>query len=59
VSDADILASPGPPRHCSLASSCVPTFREQVAIAEIFSDMDAEVAALEQRRDKTCALKQG
>ena len=32
---------------------------EQTAIAKVLSDMDAELAALEQRRDKTRALKQG
>jgi type I restriction enzyme S subunit len=32
---------------------------EQLAIATILSDMDAEIAALEQKRDKTRALKQG
>ena len=32
---------------------------EQTAIAEVLSDMDAELAALEQRRAKTHALKQG
>ena len=32
---------------------------EQTAIAEVLSDMDAELAAVEQRRDKTRALKQG
>jgi type I restriction enzyme S subunit len=32
---------------------------EQAAIAAVLSDMDAEIAALEQRRDKTRALKQG
>jgi type I restriction enzyme S subunit len=32
---------------------------EQTAIATILSDMDAEIAALEARRDKTRALKQG
>ena len=38
----------------------VPTdIPEQTAIAEVLSDMDAELAALEQRRDKTRALKQG
>ena len=37
----------------------LPTLPEQIAIAEILSDMDAELAALTQRRDKTCALKQG
>ena len=37
----------------------LPQFFEQQAIATILSDMDAEIAALEQRRDKTHALKQG
>ena len=37
----------------------LPTIPEQTAIAEVLSDMDAEVAALEQRRDKTRAIKQG
>ena len=37
----------------------VPPLAEQTAIAEVLSDMDAELAALEQRRDKTRALKQG
>jgi len=32
---------------------------EQTAIAEVLTEMDAELAALEQRRDKTRALKQG
>jgi type I restriction enzyme S subunit len=32
---------------------------EQTAIATVLSDMDLELAALEQRRDKTRALKQG
>ena len=36
-----------------------PTFAEQTAIATVLSDMDAEIAALEARRDKTRALKQG
>ena len=31
---------------------------EQTAIAEVLTEMDAELAALEQRREKTCALKQ-
>ena len=31
---------------------------EQTAIAEILTDMDAELTALEQRREKTRALKQ-
>jgi type I restriction enzyme, S subunit len=37
----------------------IPPFPEQTAIAEVLSDMDAEIAALERRRDKTRALKQG
>jgi restriction endonuclease S subunit len=36
-----------------------PPFAEQTAIAEVLSNMDAELAALEQRRDKTRNLKQG
>ena len=32
---------------------------EQTAIATVLSDMDTELAALESRRDKTLALKQG
>ncbi|MHB1199292.1 MAG: restriction endonuclease subunit S [Polaromonas sp.] len=36
-----------------------PIREEQEAIVTILSDMDAELAALEARRDKTRALKQG
>jgi type I restriction enzyme S subunit len=36
-----------------------PPEEEQTAIATVLSDMDAELAALEARRDKTRALKQG
>lgn len=36
-----------------------PTIEEQSAIATVLSDMDADLAALEQQRDKTRALKQG
>jgi len=36
----------------------VPTVPEQIAIAGALTDMDAELAALEQRREKTRALKQ-
>ena len=32
---------------------------EQTAIATVLTDMDAELASLEQRREKTRALKQG
>jgi len=37
----------------------VPTAEEQQAIAGILSDMDAEIKALQARRDKTQAIKQG
>jgi type I restriction enzyme S subunit len=37
----------------------VPKVPEQIAIAEVLSDMDAELAALEERREKISALKQG
>ena len=37
----------------------LPQVQEQRAIAAIFSDMDAETATLEQRRDKTSGIKQG
>ncbi|MHB1813555.1 MAG: restriction endonuclease subunit S [Steroidobacteraceae bacterium] len=36
----------------------IPSLPEQTAIAAILSDMDAELSALEERRDKTRALKQ-
>jgi type I restriction enzyme S subunit len=35
-----------------------PTLAEQTAIAAVLSDMDAEIAALEHRREKTRAVKQ-
>lgn len=37
----------------------LPAIREQNAIATVLSDMDAEIAALEARREKTRAIKQG
>ena len=37
----------------------LPTVAEQTAIAEVLTEMDAELAGLEQRRAKTRALKQG
>ena len=37
----------------------LPPVEEQTAIAQVLSDMDAEIAALEARRDKTRAIKQG
>ena len=36
-----------------------PEINEQTAIAAVLSDMDAEIAALEARRDKTRDIKQG
>lgn len=36
-----------------------PDYEEQVNIVSVLSDMDAEIAAMEQRRDKTHAIKQG
>ncbi|MBW4495400.1 MAG: restriction endonuclease subunit S [Oscillatoria princeps RMCB-10] len=36
-----------------------PSEKEQQAIAQVLSDMDAEIAALENRRAKTQAIKQG
>ena len=36
----------------------IPDEKEQTAIMNVLSDMDAELAALEARRDKTRALKQ-
>jgi type I restriction enzyme S subunit len=37
----------------------LPSIPEQTAIATVLSDMDTEIAALEARREKTRALKQG
>lgn len=37
----------------------LPPLPEQTAIAEILSDMDAEIATLKARREKTALLKQG
>ncbi len=37
----------------------LPSFPEQTAIATVLSDMEAEIAALEKRREKTRDLKQG
>ena len=38
---------------------CFPNFQEQIAIARVLSDMDAEIESLEQKRDKYVMLKQG
>ena len=40
-------------------SFVVPSVSEQNAIVRVLSDMDAEIAGLEARRDKTRAVKQG
>ncbi len=40
-------------------SIVLPESSEQAAIAAVLSDMDTEIDALEQRREKTRALKQG
>ena len=37
----------------------MPSIQEQNAIVRVLSDIDAEIVALEQRRDKTIAIKQG
>ena len=37
----------------------IPSLFEQTAIATILSDLDTEIVALEQKRDKLRALKQG
>ena len=37
----------------------IPPLPEQIAIATILAEMDVELAGLEQRRDKTRAVKQG
>jgi len=45
--------------HVASVEMRLPSVTEQVAIAEVLTDMDAEIAALEARRDKTRGLKQG
>lgn len=37
----------------------IPKIEEQTAIAEVLSDMDTEIEALEKKRDKYKAVKQG
>jgi type I restriction enzyme S subunit len=44
--------------HIASAELPLPPLAEQTAIASVLSDMDAEIAALERRRDKTKLLKQ-
>ena len=46
-------------RDMANLSFAVPSVAEQTAIAAVLLDMDAEIAVLEQRRDKTLAIKQG
>lgn len=43
--------------HIASVELCLPSIQEQTAIATVLSDMDAEISALEARRDKTSALK--
>ncbi len=45
--------------HVASVEMALPSVNEQTAIAAALSDMDAEIAALEARRDKTRAIKQG
>ena len=47
------------PKFRAMTVRFPPNVEEQNAIASVLSDMDAEIAALEQRRDKTRAIKQG
>ena len=45
--------------HLAEIELTLPPLPEQRAIATVLSDMDAEIAALERRLDKTRAIKQG
>jgi type I restriction enzyme S subunit len=49
----------GPAHLKKINVNLPPKMEEQTAIASVLSDMDAELTALEQQRDKTLALKQG
>jgi type I restriction enzyme, S subunit len=42
-----------------LPQLAVPSLKEQTAIATVLSDMDAEISALEVRREKTRLVKHG
>ena len=44
--------------NCNSIPILLPSLPEQRAIAKVLSDIDSEISALEQRRDKTKALKQ-
>ena len=46
-------------RDMAKFSYMAPCIREQRAIVDILADMDAEIEALEERRKKTAAIKQG
>lgn len=46
------------PKFRAMTVRFPPTVEEQHAIASVLSDMDAEITVLEQRRDKTHAIKQ-
>jgi type I restriction enzyme, S subunit len=45
--------------HISSVEIWLPGTKEQTAIATVLFDMDAEITALERRRDKTRGIKQG
>ena len=45
--------------HIASVEMLLPRTDEQIAIAAVLSDMDAEIRSLEDRRDKTRAIKQG
>ena len=47
------------PKFRAMTVQFPPKVEEQNAIATVLSDIDAEIAALEERRDKTRAIKQG
>jgi type I restriction enzyme, S subunit len=46
------------PSHVGVVKIQLPELEEQIVIASILSDMDTEIATLEQRRNKTRDLKQ-
>jgi len=48
----------GKPEHVTQNRMIAVVRDERSAIASVLTDMDAELAALEQRREKTRALKQ-
>jgi len=57
----DYIPATGYNRHFKFLKErtfLAPSLPEQTAIATVLSDMDAEIAALESRHDKTRALKQ-